>query len=1149
MKSIALSISAITLLAWIAEPSANPGSIGLYTDASGTTCSFSGDAVGAVTAYVVFRPDLNGVTAAQFSAPIPNCLAATFVNDTAPPGILTIGSSQTGISVALPGCYTQPVNILRINLYRTGGTTLCCEFPVLPDPSLGHLSATGCQYQDVAVTSVTSRFNADASCGCVGNSPPGLPSFLEPVDGSTGNSIVPQMAWTASDWDNNITEHDVYLGPTTTPPLVASGLSQPTYSPAPLQPLTQYYWRVVVRDAFGLETASPTWSFATRAANTPPIAPYQPMPANGAVDVAIESTLGWRSGDIDEDPLVFDVYFGTSATPPLVATDVAVFYFDPGALVFATTYYWRIVVRDPFGAVVPGPTWSFTTRPENYPPSLPFGAVPANGATDVALAATLAWSATDADEDGLTYDVHYGTVSPPPLVASGLTVANFNPGGKTFATTYYWQIVVHDDYGNDTTGPIWSFTTRPENYPPNLPANPNPPDGATAVPLNVAHSWSASDPDGGPLTFDVYFGTSPTPPLVASDLPTASYSPTGLLFSTVYYWRVVVRDNHGATRSGAVWSYTTRPVNFPPNAPFNPSPPNGSTSSITPTLTWQCVDLDGDPILFDVYFGTTTNPPLVATGLQVASYVPGTLLPGTTYRWKIVASDGIGGSTTGPLWGFTTTPNSPPNLPSSPSPPNGSTNRPLNTTLAWQCSDPNGDAITYDVYFGTTANPPLVASNVPVKSYNPGLLVFSTTYRWRIVARDVHGATIGGPTWSFTTKANSPPVLVNPMPANNALATGNPILSWTASDPDLQPLVHTIYFGTTNPPPFAAAGLTVPSYDPGPLPVATYYWRVQTSDGITITLGPLWTFAKAIAGDVVADGVLTMDDVACAMQIFMWNPPCGGANGYELADVDCSASVTPADARCIHQEIATGSCSFCDLAAVAELETETSLPLVTVGSTWVRADTLAIRLSVTNVSSLGAFGFYTSADPKLKLIAARRTGASSAFTALDWLTPIPSNSVVGAYSLESAPVAPAQEFVELLFDMSHALPSSIVIDGFVDDLQGAGALYIPLGSLVGAAPIEIGLALHQNYPNPFNPQTTIAYHLPMASERTYVHLSVHDLAGRVVAVLVDEEQAGGPHEVRWEGVSTNGTRVSSGVYFYILTAGGERLTRKLVLLK
>ncbi len=1142
--------SALLSIVWVRSAVADGASIGLYTDASGTTCSFTGDQPGLVTAYVVFRPDINGVRGAQFAAPIPNCFGATFIADVAPPGVLTIGSSQTGISVALPGCYGQPVNILQIMVQRTGGTSPCCEFPIVADPSVGEIVMSDCAYQNNPVTVVSSRFNANPTCECVGNSAPSLPSVQFPEDGSTGQTVTPLMRWSATDWDNNIVEHDVYLGTTPPPPLVAQSLPQPSYSPAQLLPFTQYYWRVVARDAFGLETSGPTWTFTTRAVNTPPLAPYSPVPLHGATNVLLDATLDWQAGDIDEDPLVYDVYFGTSPAPPLVATDVNVSGFDPGALDFNTAYYWRIVARDPLSQETSGPVWSFVTRPVNFPPNVPGLVSPPSPSNTQPLNVSLNWSASDVDSDTLVFDVYFGTSLSPPLVASNLSVTTHVPGGLAFATTYYWRIVVHDEHGGETSGPTWTFTTRLENYPPSGPTTPNPANAATGVFLDATLTWSATDSDGDPLVFDVYFGTSSPPPLVATDVPTASYAPADMSLLTPYYWRVVVRDSHGATTSGPTWSFTTRPANFPPNVPSSPSPVNGATGRpLNTTLAWTCVDLDGDPIVFDAYFGTSNPPPLVATGVTTFSFAPGTLLAATTYRWRIVARD-AGGSTSGPTWTFTTVTNSPPNLPSSPNPPNASANRPLNQTLSWQCSDPNGDAITFDVYFGTPAQPPLVATNIAVTSYNPGPLAFSTTYRWMIVARDVHGATSTGPVWWFTTKANSPPVLSNPFPAHNAFTGASPVLTWTATDVDLQPMVHTIYFGTTDPPPFAATGLTATIYDPGPLQVATqYFWRVATSDGLTSTTGPLWTFTRILPGDVVADGALDLDDVSCAMQIFLWNPPCGGPSGYQVADVDCSANVTPADARCIHREIVDGSCAFCGSAALAGPEAHATFPVVAVGSMWTRADTLAVRLSVSNVTSLGAFGFYTSADPKLKLIAARRYGASSSFTTLETSTPTTSNSVIGAYSLSSVPVNSTEEFIELLFDMSHGLPGSLMIDGFVDDLFGMSPLYIPLGSSVDAPVVQGGLTLHQNHPNPFNPQTTISYHLPGSSELVRVRLTILDLAGRVVRRLIDEEQGSGPHEVRWEGTDDSGNAVASGVYFYVLDAAGERRTRKLVLLK
>jgi hypothetical protein len=83
--------------------------------------------------------------------------------------------------------------------------------------------------------------------------------------------------------------------------------------------------------------------------------------------------------------------------------------------------------------------------------------------------------------------------------------------------------------------------------------------------------------------------------------------------------------------------------------------------------------------------------------------------------------------------------------------------------------------------------------------------------------------------------------------------------------------------------------------------------------------------------------------------------------------------------------------------------------------------------------------------------------------------------------------------------------------------------------------------LQQNYPNPFNPSTTIRYGLPHKSQ---VSLTVYNTLGQIVSRLVSGEQEAGYHEVRFDA-----SGLSSGVYFYRLSAGTYVETRKLLLIR
>ncbi len=111
---------------------------------------------------------------------------------------------------------------------------------------------------------------------------------------------------------------------------------------------------------------------------------------------------------------------------------------------------------------------------------------------------------------------------------------------------------------------------------------------------------------------------------------------------------------------------------------------------------------------------------------------------------------------------------------------------------------------------------------------------------------------------------------------------------------------------------------------------------------------------------------------------------------------------------------------------------------------------------------------------------------------------------------------------------------------------GEGKLYKLEGSLTGnirkmdISPSSFGL--RQNYPNPFNPVTMINYQLPMSNA---VELSVFNLLGQKVAILVNEKQQAGNYQIEWDA-----SRFASGVYLYrIITDNGLIDTKKLLLLK
>lgn len=88
--------------------------------------------------------------------------------------------------------------------------------------------------------------------------------------------------------------------------------------------------------------------------------------------------------------------------------------------------------------------------------------------------------------------------------------------------------------------------------------------------------------------------------------------------------------------------------------------------------------------------------------------------------------------------------------------------------------------------------------------------------------------------------------------------------------------------------------------------------------------------------------------------------------------------------------------------------------------------------------------------------------------------------------------------------------------------------------------------LYQNMPNPFNPQTLIKYDLPEAAS---VRLDVFNILGQRVTTLVNRYEAAGPKSVLWDGTDQSGSKVSSGIYLYKISAGDYTATKKMIYLK
>jgi hypothetical protein len=169
-----------------------------------------------------------------------------------------------------------------------------------------------------------------------------------------------------------------------------------------------------------------------------------------------------------------------------------------------------------------------------------------------------------------------------------------------------------------------------------------------------------------------------------------------------------------------------------------------------------------------------------------------------------------------------------------------------------------------------------------------------------------------------------------------------------------------------------------------------------------------------------------------------------------------------------------------------------------------------------------------------------------------------SSSEIGDFSLDTNVTAIDISYMDLIGDMTENNVTSATIEWAVDvtdgidtvtannapfilNVDGSDAMSAHAENLIPDV-----FVLHQNYPNPFNPVTTLRYDLP---EDGLVNIAIYDMMGRIVKILINDQQTAGFKLLQWNAVNDGGSPVSAGLYLYMIQAGDFRQTRKMILLK
>lgn len=791
----------------------NPGSVGTVLASGLTGTSYQGTGLNASSTYyfTVEAVSING------NSPLSNTASAT--TPAAPvtpapgaPQAVAISSSAINLSW-LVNAGGQSFNVYSGSSATTVNNLVASGVNGTGYTVTGLSANTTYYFTIVGVTSTsTSAPSGVGSATTLAPPPPVAPSALTAAAVSSSQI---NLAWLPSATAG--VTYSVYTGstPTTATTLVTSGLTGTGYAATGLSASTAYYYAVVAINGGTPSTASNVASATTQA----PAPPAAPSALTATAVSTTQINLSWTASA--SSGVTYTVYSGGAVvTSGLSGTSYAVTGLTP-----TTSYTYTVVAVSSTGtstASNPASATTQTPQPPAAPSSLTASAV---STTQI----NLSWAASATS--GVTYTLYSGAST----VASGLIATSFAVTGLTPSTAYSYTVVAVSTNGTSTPSNVASATTLSATAV--APAAPYGLSASTNSASQINLNWQPSSTSG--VTYTVYVGTvsGATSTVVASNVLGQSYSVTGLVDATTYYFTVKAVSSAGGQSAASNQASSTTQT-LPSTPPAGLSATAVSASQID--LTWNAVPNKGATCA--VYYGTTSGAEntVLASGLSGTSYSASGLAASTTYYF-VVRSMSAGGTSspsgeataTTQAAGVPVIPVTPPTTPTSPATPaapSGLVATAVSSTridLTWTPSSTAG--VTYTVYGGPAA----IASGLGGTTYSVSGLTASTTYNFSVVAVNSAGTSPASNSASATTQAAPAPSAPTGVSAT-ATSSSQINLSWTAST--TSGVTYTILSGLsagaeTN---VVASGVRGTSYPVGTLnPSTAYYFIVKAVSGTT----------------------------------------------------------------------------------------------------------------------------------------------------------------------------------------------------------------------------------------------------------------------------------------------------------------------------
>lgn len=503
-----------------------------------------------------------------------------------------------------------------------------------------------------------------------------------------------------------------------------------------------------------------------------------------------------------------------------------------------------------------GATFRVEFEIKDLPPSDPALVSPANQALGQELTGLLQWEDVATASNyrvQISESSSFGTLV---IDQSSVVDNQFSYILPKSGTKYYWRVMASNGAGNSSWSSVWSFTTKTSVQVPGIPVLSTPAKDSTIPVGKTNFSWSAvsgaekyrlqvsKEAQFNSPTFDVYNLPGTSVELDVKDPGT-------------YYWRVSASNQGG---SGAFSTTSTFQTVAPPTPPTLVAPNNQSLDlSTSVLLTWAAVS---NATSYRVQVATVQDFSQVqrdvsnisSTQLQLDN-----LSEGTTYYWRVRASNIAGTSSYSPIWEFSTKkPQTPPATPVLSSPSSNAVVPTGKVLLSWQGVS-NASSYRLQVAKDAQFSSPIHDSSDLTNTSIELELLAAGTYFWRVSASNQAGSSAFSVARSFEVlNPPSTPQLVSP--SNQSLDQSISILlSWSAAS---NASSYRVQVATVRD--FSQVLRDVSNVSGTQLQLdnlaegITYYWRVRASNPVgNSSYSVTWEFSTKKALTVPAAPILS----------------------------------------------------------------------------------------------------------------------------------------------------------------------------------------------------------------------------------------------------------------------------------------------------